>query len=247
MNSKKQTTLSFGGKRSPLKTTSILPESAAKPKKTKKSISSNYIMDLGQKDLCTKTCPDCGMTYMFKLDEDTKLHAKFCASQKYIDFRGWKNEKVVTRVDSGRIIEIGTNEPKSHQKKIDEIISMIDQSLGTPELKGDYKTYIYVNDNKVYAALICERIETAHQSLDNEILHKEHKATLGISRIWVHPAHRRQSLATRLFNSARYNFIYGFTIPLEEIAFSQPTDDGKHFATSKNPNYLVYRHISNSK
>ena len=52
----------------------------------------------------------------------------------------------------------------------------------------------------------------------------------GISRIWVHQTARRQGIASRLLEVARENLVYGFMIPRQQVAFSQPTIDGKLFA-----------------
>lgn len=53
---------------------------------------------------------------------------------------------------------------------------------------------------------------------------------LGISRIWTSPKHRRQGIASKLVESAAGGFVYGMTIGVEQIAFSQPTDSGAWFA-----------------
>jgi len=52
----------------------------------------------------------------------------------------------------------------------------------------------------------------------------------GISRIWVHNSARRRGIASRLLEVARENLVYGFVIPRKQVAFSQPTIDGKLFA-----------------
>jgi N-acetyltransferase len=55
-------------------------------------------------------------------------------------------------------------------------------------------------------------------------------ATCGVSRIWVHKEHRRKKIAWKLLDAVRKSFIYGYVIPKEQIAFSQPTTEGKLFA-----------------
>ena len=54
-------------------------------------------------------------------------------------------------------------------------------------------------------------------------------ALCGINRIWVHSKHRRQGIASRLVDAARDNFLYGRVLCQNEIAFSQPTEDGRSF------------------
>eukprot|EP00667_Euglena_gracilis_P012914 EG_transcript_13294 len=52
----------------------------------------------------------------------------------------------------------------------------------------------------------------------------------GISRIWVHSCARRRGIATILVEVARKHLVYGFEFPPSQVAFSQPTRDGKLFA-----------------
>jgi N-acetyltransferase len=244
MATKKQMTLSFGKNRLSLKDEAVVPEKQVKPqKKSPKKEAANYVLDCGQKDLCTKTCPHCGMTYMYKLEEDTRAHEKFCKQKAYIEFKGWKTEKVVLCQDLIRIIEISSDEPKPHLKKLEEIHTMIDQELGSPEITGDFKTYVYISDKKIHGCLIAERIDTGYVCENNEITKEGRPALCGISRIWVHPAHRRTGIARKLIETCRYHFIYGFAVPIDQIAFSQPTNDGKAFASHINPQFLVYRHV----
>lgn len=242
-----QLTLSFNNHRMSLKKECLLDKSSAftkkkpsKPKSTKKQVS--IIMDCGQTNLKSVTCKTCGMTYMSKDEMEEKLHLKFCKSQNYIDFKGWKKEKILYDEGDDRILEVSTNEPKVHLKKIEEIHEMIDKELGFPEIKGEYKTYLYISEKRVIGCLIVERIQSGFIVENNEINHNiQKKAVCGVSRIWVHTLHRRKGIATKLLETCRNNFIYGYKIPNEEIAFSQPTDDGKCFATSQNPDYIVYK------
>lgn len=57
------------------------------------------------------------------------------------------------------------------------------------------------------------------------------KSSFGISRIWVAPEFRRQGIATKIMNVITTDFIYGEIVPKNLIAFSQPSGDGKKFAT----------------
>uniref|UniRef100_A0A3Q3R0U5 N-acetyltransferase ESCO zinc-finger domain-containing protein n=1 Tax=Monopterus albus TaxID=43700 RepID=A0A3Q3R0U5_MONAL len=71
-------------------------------------------------------------------------------------------------------------------------------------------------------------------------------AICGISRIWVVSMMRRQGIASRMLECLRNNFIYGSYLSKDEIAFSDPTPDGKlfaahYFGTSQ---FLVYNFVS---
>jgi ribosomal protein S18 acetylase RimI-like enzyme len=68
------------------------------------------------------------------------------------------------------------------------------------------------------------------------------KAVLGVSQVWVHDDYRRQGIASKLLTSARNHFIYGYHIPVDKIAFTQPTPAGRLFAEkyTATKGFLVY-------
>lgn len=83
---------------------------------------------------------------------------------------------------------------------------------------------------------------------------KKEKAVCGISRgqvdrfafidfvVYVFEPFRKRGIASKLIDFVRKDFIFGYKIPKEEIAFSQPTMDGKLFAMKylETENILVY-------
>ncbi|ORC89054.1 putative peroxisome targeting signal 1 receptor [Trypanosoma theileri] len=64
----------------------------------------------------------------------------------------------------------------------------------------------------------------------------------GIQFFWVSNAHRRSGIATMLVELARQNVSYGFEIPAEQVAFSEPTVYGKIFARkyTGRPDFLIF-------
>ncbi|KAF9304911.1 N-acetyltransferase esco2 [Mortierella antarctica] len=67
-------------------------------------------------------------------------------------------------------------------------------------------------------------------------------AICGINRIWVSTLYRRHKVASRLLDAVRDRFIYACKLERKDLAFSQPTGDGKALArqylgTNK---FLVY-------
>lgn len=68
-------------------------------------------------------------------------------------------------------------------------------------------------------------------------------AWLGVDKVWVHRLHRRQGIASRLLSVARDKLIYGMRVPVDKVAFSQPTQLGQMFASSytDDDNFLVFR------
>ncbi|KAG0296817.1 N-acetyltransferase esco2 [Linnemannia gamsii] len=67
-------------------------------------------------------------------------------------------------------------------------------------------------------------------------------AICGINRIWVSSQHRRQKIASRMLDAVRERFIYACKLETKDLAFSQPTGDGKALARQYlgTDRFLVY-------
>ncbi|KAG0265349.1 N-acetyltransferase esco2 [Linnemannia exigua] len=67
-------------------------------------------------------------------------------------------------------------------------------------------------------------------------------AICGINRIWVSSQHRRQKIASRMLDAVRERFIYACQLETKDLAFSQPTGDGKALARQYlgTDRFLVY-------
>ncbi|KAF9105580.1 N-acetyltransferase esco2 [Mortierella sp. GBA35] len=67
-------------------------------------------------------------------------------------------------------------------------------------------------------------------------------AICGINRIWVSSQHRRQRIASRMLDAVRDRFIYACKLETKDLAFSQPTGDGKALARQYlgTDRFLVY-------
>eukprot|EP01028_Stygiella_incarcerata_P006073 TRINITY_DN2488_c0_g2_i1.p1 TRINITY_DN2488_c0_g2~~TRINITY_DN2488_c0_g2_i1.p1 ORF type:complete len:314 (+),score=89.69 TRINITY_DN2488_c0_g2_i1:57-944(+) len=212
-------------------------------------------LDFGQKDF-TKCCPICGMVYSPGEEEDESVHKQYCAetSGKW-KFNGWKGEKVVDEfVSSGsRVIEVQEkNLSTAQKKKMDSLKSMAEMELGkgpiSPEsANDDKKYYLYVQDRRVVGILSCVALDRACRlRADGEHTYisgdDAEPASLGIERIWVHRAYRRKGIGSALLRSAMQNALFGRIVQKEEIAFSQPTKDGRAFAERffRRSDFLVY-------
>ncbi|KAG0046159.1 N-acetyltransferase esco2 [Gryganskiella cystojenkinii] len=55
-------------------------------------------------------------------------------------------------------------------------------------------------------------------------------AICGINRIWVSKLYRRQKVASRLLDAVRDKFIHAYRLEKQDLAFSQPTGDGRALA-----------------
>uniref|UniRef100_A0A2R8ND38 Establishment of sister chromatid cohesion N-acetyltransferase 1 n=1 Tax=Callithrix jacchus TaxID=9483 RepID=A0A2R8ND38_CALJA len=186
-------------------------------------------------------------------------------------YLGWKKERILAEYPDGRIIMVLPEDPKYALKKVDEIREMVDNDLGFQQAPlmcySRTKTLLFIsNDKKVVGCLIAEHIQWGYRVIEEKlpvIRSEEEKvrferqkawccstlpepAICGISRIWVFSMMRRKKIASRMIECLRSNFIYGSYLSKEEIAFSDPTPDGKLFATQYcgTGQFLVYNFIN---
>uniref|UniRef100_UPI00358E78BA N-acetyltransferase ESCO2-like n=1 Tax=Myxine glutinosa TaxID=7769 RepID=UPI00358E78BA len=189
-----------------------------------------------------------------------------------VKFGGWKKERVVDSYPDGKIVLVLPSDPKYTLKKVQEVREFVDHDLGYQKAVHSStsltKTFLFVtNDKKVSGCLIAEHINKGYRVLSESSLLSQEKqsqtstsgiqierqwawccatlpepAVCGISRIWVFSLLRRNGIATRLMDCLRRNFTCGTYLTKEDIAFSDPTPDGKLFATKycNAPNFLVY-------
>ncbi|XP_051879035.1 N-acetyltransferase ESCO1 isoform X2 [Pristis pectinata] len=227
--------------------------------------------DSGQKRIGAISCTTCGMLYAASIPEDEaqhfKFHKHFISAVKYV---GWKKERILGEYPDGKIIMVLPDDPKYALKKVEEIREMVDNDLGfqQAELKcpSRTKTLLFIsNDRKIVGCLIAEHIQRgfrviedkATQQSSNDAIMLERQrawccstnpepAICGISRVWVFSMMRRKAIATRMTDCLRSNFVYGSYLSKDEIAFSDPTPDGKLFATRYcgTPRFLVYNFVS---
>ncbi|XP_057554541.1 N-acetyltransferase ESCO1 [Hippopotamus amphibius kiboko] len=243
-----------------------------KLKETEKADEKQLIIDAGQKRFGAVSCNVCGMLYTASNPEDETqhllFHNQFISAVKYV---GWKKERILAEYPDGRIIMVLPEDPKYALKKVDEIREMVDNDLGFQQAPlmcySRTKTLLFIsNDKKVVGCLIAEHIQWGYRVIEEKlpvIRSEEEKvrferqkawccstlpepAICGISRIWVFSMMRRKKIASRMIECLRSNFIYGSYLSKEEIAFSDPTPDGKLFATQYcgTGQFLVYNFIN---
>uniref|UniRef100_A0A803WF96 Establishment of sister chromatid cohesion N-acetyltransferase 1 n=1 Tax=Ficedula albicollis TaxID=59894 RepID=A0A803WF96_FICAL len=217
-------------------------EHIQKLKEVGKDGDKQLITDGGQKRFGAISCNICGMLYTVSNPEDETqhllFHNQFISAVKYV---------------------------------VEEIREMVDNDLGfqqTPLMcYSRTKTLLFIsNDKKVIGCLIAEHIQWGYRvieekvpevSSENEkVIFERQKAwccstspepaICGISRIWVFSMMRRKKIASRMIECLRSNFIYGSYLSKEEIAFSDPTPDGKLFATQYcgTGQFLVYNFLN---
>ncbi|KAJ0059744.1 hypothetical protein NL108_011237 [Boleophthalmus pectinirostris] len=229
------------------------------------------IIDAGQKHFGPVACSVCGMLYSAANPEDESqhllFHNQFISAVKYV---GWKKERILSEFPDGKIILVLPDDPKYALKKIEEIREMVDNDLGFQQVESKCpsktKTFLFIsNDKKVAGCLIAEHINEGYRVIEEpapsgsegeKVMFERQRAwccsttaepaICGISRIWVVSTMRRQGIASRMLDCLRNNFIYGSNLSKDEIAFSDPTPDGKLFATHYfgTSQFLVYNFVN---
>ncbi|KAJ8403228.1 hypothetical protein AAFF_G00354450 [Aldrovandia affinis] len=232
------------------------------------------VIDAAQKHFGTVTCSVCGMLYSAANPEDETqhllFHNQFISAVRYV---GWKKERILAEYPDGKIILVLPDDPKYALKKVEEIREMVDSDLGFQQVDTkcplQTKTFLFIsNDKKVAGCLIAEHIQEGFRVIEEATLEGSEgekvmferqrawccsttpePALCGISRIWVFSMMRRKGIASRMIECLRNNFIYGSHLSKEEIAFSDPTPDGKLFATHYcgTSQFLVYNFVSGTR
>ncbi|XP_055935190.1 N-acetyltransferase ESCO2-like [Argiope bruennichi] len=228
--------------------------------------SEQLIIDAGQKEIGAKICKTCGMIYTIGQEEDEKLHAGY--HQTYLinlKFLGWKKERVVGNYMDGRIIQVKDTDENFSTKKIKDILFIVNRDLGFSAAELPVRSNVMIllfisNDKRVNGCLVAEEIQSASRVVSAETSEKSDgrsiwklgswyasseivPAICGVNRIWVSHDFRRRKVASRLVDCLRKNFLYGYFVDQHELAFTDPTVDGREFAASYTgtDNFLVYK------
>nr|XP_056709391.1 N-acetyltransferase ESCO2 [Euleptes europaea] len=242
-------------------------KTSKKAKELHKDLKDQMVIDAGQKHFGATVCKACGMVYSAANPEDeaqhVQYHQRFLEGIKYV---GWKNERVVAEFWDGKIILVRQDDPKYAIKKVEDVRELVDNELGFKQVAlacpTQTQTYLFVSVNKIVGCLIAEPVRQAFRVLSepaesptkNSLEHhrawccstKPEKVVCGVSRIWVFSLMRRKGIARRLVDVVRRTFVFGSCISTDEIAFSDPTPDGKLFAAKycQTPNFLVYNFLN---
>ncbi|KAJ6661155.1 hypothetical protein lerEdw1_015291 [Lerista edwardsae] len=244
-------------------------KTSKKAKELSKDLKGQMVIDAGQKHFGAMVCKSCGMVYSAANPEDEaqhiQYHQRFLGGMKYV---GWKNERVVSEFLDGKIVLVLHDDPKYAIKKAEDVRKFVDNELGFKQvaLTHPTQTYLFVSsERKVVGCLIAEPVRQAFRVISevpsvsasptkNCLEHhrawccsaKPEKVICGVSRIWVFSLMRRKGIARRLVDVVRRTFLFGSYLNTDEIAFSDPTPDGKLFATKycETPNFLVYNFLN---
>ncbi|KAG5328816.1 ESCO1 acetyltransferase, partial [Acromyrmex heyeri] len=209
-----------------------------------------YQLDAGQKRFGATQCPECNVVYQVGDAEDENSHLNYHNSVRTLKFNGWKNERVILEdpFTSSRIILIEPHDPKQHWKKVLEILVVVDRDLGLADMNiSDYQIFLYIREKNVLGVLVAEHIKTAFRMIPELIelnccTAESTPTKCGINVVWTAMSHRKRGIATKLVDTLRAKFFYGYVMSLDDIAFSIPTPSGKIFAEkyTRTKNFKVY-------
>nr|XP_021135543.1 N-acetyltransferase ESCO2 [Columba livia] len=234
---------------SPCAKPSHTSQKSKKAKELSRSSRDQMIIDAGQKHFGAVVCKSCGMIYTAASPEDEaqhiQHHERFLEGLRYV---GWKKERVVAEFWDGKIVLILPNDPKYAVKKAEDVREIVDNELGFKQVSlscpAKTKMYLFVSNEKmIIGCLVAESIKQVRGFW--RCSSRAEPALCGVSRIWVFGPQRGKGIARRMVDVVRSTFMYGCYLSTDEIAFSDPTPDGKLFATKycQTPNFLVYNFI----
>ena len=138
------------------------------------------------------------------------------------------------------------------KKAVARVQAVVDAELGfgdgSSPPSGTYSYVVCVQDKRrAVGCAVIERIDSAYEIINGEdnVTYNPSEpleAVLGIRQIWISKMHRRKGLATSLIDAARLDAVYGYVVPKEQVAFSQPTPSGRRFAETyfAKTSFLVY-------
>ncbi|CAN6230041.1 unnamed protein product [Urochloa humidicola] len=135
---------------------------------SKKRSYAQFHLELGQPDFVLHTCSVCGMMYARGNDDDEKVHKAYHKNYfEGVPFKGWRNEAVIARSESGDRVILATDENSCMwNSKVKEVITVVEKELGFAEGKLLHKlckVYLYVSGQRIVGCLVTEPIKTAHK------------------------------------------------------------------------------------
>ena len=140
------------------------------------------------------------------------------------------------------ISQIRPTDPPALKRKFSKVQAIVDKELDFCAGKDTPRTgYLYIRNRRVVGMLLAEPIRRAHP-LQNSNQSTPRKAALGVYQLWVHANFRQQKIASQLVTTAREKMVFGWVVPVAEVAFSSPTQAGMAFAQryTQGSEVLVY-------
>ncbi|KAI0242546.1 N-acetyltransferase esco2 [Massospora cicadina] len=132
------------------------------------------------------------------------------------------------------------------QRKMDEICSVVNQSLGSTEIEPsrllNSKIYLFLSPKrKVIGCLVAEPIRRAYRALPDPNATED--ADAWVTEATPPPPSLGRKVGSHLLSALCKSFVFGIdNLPPSKVAFSQPTSAGRAIALSftRGPGILVY-------
>lgn len=202
-----------------------------------------YCLDFGQKNIDPIKCNTCGMLYVVGEESDEKQHAKYHSEFDEGVRWSFKLERPRKYYDDGsRVVAITPSEPKPVIDAVNKLLKMSESDLSAGDdvtklfTKEDIKFFLYINRTNHIIGYICvEKIEQAQNLIDFAASRLESEpvpAYCGVLYLWVHPAHRRRGIGSKLTDIARANLRKTSVIHRHKVAVCDPTEVAIPFFTS---------------
>lgn len=221
---------------------SIAPPSS--PSQAKRRKWTQLSLDVGQRDVASRRCADCGMVYAAGVDDSE--HEKY--------HRNGKNKLVrFTKTTAKGMKPVNvmrdTNTAYYVMKEVTKVVRGV-HATATRDLGGNGQSIddingrfiLAVKDSEVVGYCMFERISSANimgmRETDYAIFDCRRSVQgtlLGIRYLWVAKQHRRIGIANELIDTARNFGTYGHVFQRNKIAFTPPTRAGAQFALSYAP------------
>lgn len=226
-----------------------------------RSLQPSMTLDFGQTS-GSKTCKHCGMTFNRTILSDKDAHRIYHSKAlnatqfpKNIPFSTTDEIELLHNnpFNGQRIIQVkNTLYQGEFYKKFVELRKFVDEELGSNvdyhQMIVGQRGYVYLNsENCAMAFLLAGTVVNTESNNVRRIKSgtgiKNKDWFMGVQVLWVAKNYRRKGLAKELLDMARETFFYGLYIKIDEIAFSDTTEDGNQFAIKycDTSDYNVYQ------
>lgn len=231
----------------PVESSPSIRRSVRKRKPLLAKANEQYVLDFGQKNIDPIRCPTCGMLYHPGEESDEKQHAKYHSDFDEGVKWSMKYERPKKYFDDGsRIVAITKDEQRPVTEAVNKLLRLSESDMSTgndiQKLVNRPNTLFLmhiVQSNHIVGYIYVEKIREANNLVDFDSSRLEPepvRADCGVIYLWVHPAYRRNKIATHLVDVARAN-IRRDVVFRSRVAICDPTEVAIPFFSA----YLLHK------
>lgn len=175
------------------------------------------------------------MSYAAHIKEDVAAHKRHHLN--FVNGVAWKGERSLNAKQQiygeAGLVQIFSADVSS----IARLLDVVNTELGAPRAQRESIAHAFVAVHQNRAVGLCT-VETLRRPASwlvcrtQVVVPKQenHSPKVGISRIWVASAWRRQGVASALLKTVQKFLVYGMELKPAQIAFSQPSFAGCQLA-----------------